>query len=205
MSNLTVGKFRNNVLSGMYCRKQLVNMLHTLDSLTQPLNNQNIQKRLIIKQTLSGEDTMTREEMILKGLIKPAETQSRPTLTLNKPEEVEDVILASDKEITDADVAQKYLSLRSSANRRGKEFNLTLSDVRTLLKKKTCYYTGLKFTDEVNYQRTVDRVDNTKGYVKGNVVACTHIANQLKEMLVENKEAPFRTNVKALKKFIDKL
>ena len=51
----------------------------------------------------------------------------------------------------------------------------------------------------------VDRIDNTKGYVKGNVVACTHIANQLKEMLVENKDSPFKDNTRALKKFIEKL
>ena len=144
----------------------------------------------------------TREELILNGLIKPAEP--RPTLTLNKPKEETDPVPLS-KEISDENVARKYLQLKESATRRGKDFTISLSDVRTLLKKKTCYYTGLPFTDEVNYSRTVDRIDVNKGYIKGNVVACTHIANQLKEMLVENKEAPFRTNVKALKKFIEKL
>ena len=32
---------------------------------------------------------------------------------------------------------------------------------------------------------TLDRLIPEKGYVKGNVVACTHIANQLKNELLE--------------------
>ena len=196
---ITVGKFRNHVKNGLYNKKQLVNMLvHFLDMQdVSPLTQRNLEKVAILKQTL-GVENMTREEMILKGLIKPA---TQPSL----PEDTDSCDITEGRVVTDYDVAKKYLQLQESARKRGKEFNITLSDVRTLLKKKVCHYTGMKFTDTENLKRTIDRVDNTKGYVKGNVVACSHIANQLKEMLVENKDSPFKDNTKALKKFINSL
>jgi hypothetical protein len=193
---LTVGKFKSNVQSGVYNKKQLVNMLkHFLDMKEEcnlSFSEQNTQKLNVLKHAL-GVENMTREEMILKGLIKPAQSP------------VEEFNIPVSKCITDSDVAKKFLQLQESAKRRDKEFNISLSDVRTLLKKKSCHYTGMSFSDVGNFKRTIDRVDNTKGYVKGNVVACSHIANQLKEMLVENKDSPFKGNTKALKKFIDKL
>lgn len=199
---LTVGKFRNNINSGMYSKKQLVNMLEHLLSLPPVKHSsQNLEKIETIQHKL-GAEHMTREEMILKGLIKPAATTPASESTQSSTDYIEPSV---EKEITDFDVAKKYLSLQESAKRRVKEFNLSLNDVRVLLKKKTCHYTGMRFNDTENLKRTVDRIDNTKGYVKGNVVACTHIANQLKEMLVENKDSPFRDNTKALKKFIEKL
>jgi hypothetical protein len=200
---LTVGKFRNNVNSGMYSKKQLVNMLEQLLSLPPvKYSSQNLEKIEAVQRKL-GVEHMTREDMILKGLIKPAATaQPLSEPTQSSTDYVEPSV---EKEITDFDVAKKYLSLQESARRRVKEFNLSLNDVRVLLKKKTCHYTGMRFNDTDNLKRTVDRIDNTKGYVKGNVVACTHIANQLKEMLVENKDSPFKDNTKALKKFIEKL
>lgn len=198
---LTVGKFKSNVQNGMYNNKQLVTMLkHFLEMEVKynlTFSEQNNQKLNILKQKL-GVENMTREELILKGLIKPAS----PTVV---EDSVADFDITTSKIITDCDVAKKFLQLQESARRRGKDFTISLVDVRTLLKKKVCYYTGLKFTDEDNFKRTVDRIDNSKGYIKGNVVACTHIANQLKEMLVENKDSPFKDNTKALKKFIDKL
>jgi len=198
MSSITVGKFRNNIDKGLYNKKQLVNMMKDFLALSPlEISLQNEKKLQILKERL-GVEHMTREEMILKGLIKTA--QAEPA---QPPEDY--VEPSVEKEITDFDVAKKYLSLQESARRRVKEFNLSLNDVRVLLKKKTCHYTGMRFNDTENLKRTVDRIDNTKGYVKGNVVACTHIANQLKEMLVENKDSPFKDNTKALKKFIEKL
>ena len=84
-------------------------------------------------------------------------------------------------------VAKKYSRLLHSAASRGLPFNLTLSDIRKLLKRKTCAYTKVEFDDKVeNFHRTIDRIDCNLGYVKGNVVACTHEANQLKEHFFEH-------------------
>jgi hypothetical protein len=106
------------------------------------------------------------------------------------------------KEVSlDEQIARKFIQLKGSADKRGKDWNLTLADIRKLLQRKTCHYTGVKFTEEGKYARTVDRIDNTKGYVKGNVVACTHWANQMKNELFELPDPM----IKHMKKLISKV
>lgn len=82
-------------------------------------------------------------------------------------------------------IAKKYQHLWKSAQRRGKEFSLTLSDVRSLVRRKTCFYTGVKF-GEGDLIKSIDRIDSSIGYVKGNVVACTRRINNIKEHLLES-------------------
>lgn len=84
-------------------------------------------------------------------------------------------------------VLSKRLQILKSANSRGLEFNLTDANVRKLLSTKECYYTGVAFNegdDPLNI-RTFERVDDTKGYVQGNVVVVTLRANRIKNLLVE--------------------
>jgi hypothetical protein len=45
------------------------------------------------------------------------------------------------------------------------------------------YYDQQKATPN---ERTIDRIDNNKGYVKGNVVSCSRKANQLKNLVFES-------------------
>jgi len=82
-------------------------------------------------------------------------------------------------------IAKKYLALMTSANSRNIEFDLTLADVRKLLTVKKCYYSGVILTDEIDSdnQRSVDRIDNDKGYITGNVVACSRYLNRIKANL----------------------
>lgn len=91
---------------------------------------------------------------------------------------------------TDLDVASKYMSLHSNAKQRQKDFNLTLVDVRRLLTIKHCEYTGTKLTKAISSppqltDRTIDRLDESKGYVQGNVFAVCHQSNALKNVLFE--------------------
>lgn len=86
-------------------------------------------------------------------------------------------------ELTDIEVAKKMVNIHSSASSRNIEFGLTFEDVRKLLEYETCYYTGVQFTEEGNNARSFDRVDNNKGYVTGNVVACTVDINGKKNNL----------------------
>ena len=81
------------------------------------------------------------------------------------------------RNITDTDVAKKFLSLKESAERRGKHFNLSLTSVRNLLQADKCKLTGIPL-NSTNF--SVDRIDNTKGYIKGNVCACDKAINTLK-------------------------
>lgn len=85
-------------------------------------------------------------------------------------------------------ILTKRLNILKSANKRGLEFNLTDANIRTLLNQKTCYYTGVVFyeNDDPMNARTFERIDDKKGYVKGNVVAVTLKANRIKNIVLEH-------------------
>lgn len=85
--------------------------------------------------------------------------------------------------ISDVEVAKKLINIHSSAQSRNLEFNLTFECVKKLLEYTTCYYTNVTFTEEGSNARSFDRVDNEKGYVVGNVVACTVDINGKKNNL----------------------
>jgi len=81
--------------------------------------------------------------------------------------------------MTDLHIAKKLLHIYKSANSRDIEFDLSFATVRREMKRKCCYYTGIEMNEKDHdpNQRTFDRVDNEKGYVDGNVVACTQSIN----------------------------
>jgi hypothetical protein len=85
--------------------------------------------------------------------------------------------------ISDVEVAKKLVNIHSSAQSRNLEFNLTFECVKKLLEYTTCYYTNVTFTEDGPNARSFDRVDNEKGYVVGNVVACTVDINGKKNNL----------------------
>ena len=85
--------------------------------------------------------------------------------------------------ISDVEVAKKLVNIHSSAQSRNLEFNLTFEYVKKLLEYNTCYYTNVIFTEDGTNARSFDRVDNDKGYVIGNVVACTIDINGKKNNL----------------------
>lgn len=86
--------------------------------------------------------------------------------------------------------AAKHLVWKAeNAKKRGIEFNLTVASMKNLLSAKRCFYTGIGLTKSTGKEEngelrlsdfTIDRIDGSKGYVKGNVVACCHAANQMK-------------------------
>lgn len=89
----------------------------------------------------------------------------------------------SKPQISDVEVAKKLVNIHSSAQSRNLEFNLTFEYVKKLLEYTTCYYTNVEFTEDGPLARSFDRVDNEKGYVIGNVVACTVDINGKKNNL----------------------
>lgn len=94
-----------------------------------------------------------------------------------KPKDRQPVVL------TDLEIARKLVSLEHSAQSRSLEFNLKFATVKRLLTQKSCYFTGVQLTDAGPTQRSIDRLDNSRGYVEGNVVACTVEINRKKGML----------------------
>lgn len=84
-----------------------------------------------------------------------------------------------------------------NAKKRGLDCDLTMQDMRMLgfklLGHGSCDYTGLPFStniandgEEINPKYpSLERIDDSKGYVRGNVCVVMHRANQLKDRLVD--------------------
>ncbi len=99
----------------------------------------------------------------------------------------------------DIRVGKKFRNIMSSAKERGIPFLMTFSEVKRLLKLNKCYFTGVELNDIENdkNQLTFDRLDNDKGYLNGNVVACSSEFNKLKSSISIKQ---VRQIVKAFKK-----
>lgn len=92
--------------------------------------------------------------------------------------------------VTLRNVVSKRKQLILSAKKRKIKFDLSNEDVEKLLTVKRCYYTGIRFRDlDKHRSRTIDRIDNSKGYEPGNVVACIARVNFIKNLLLEDDQA----------------
>lgn len=82
----------------------------------------------------------------------------------------------------DMKVSKKLVNIASSADKRGIYFCMTFNEVKKLLNTKKCFFTGGVLNDIPNdpMGRTFDRIDNDKGYIDGNVVACSREFNLIK-------------------------
>lgn len=85
--------------------------------------------------------------------------------------------------VTDIKLVKRFQSTMNSAKSRGLKFDMTLKELKRLMNLKTCYFTGVRFTDEGDNKMSLDRVDSNVGYIDGNVVACTIRINGLKDNL----------------------
>jgi predicted transglutaminase-like protease len=105
------------------------------------------------------------------------------------------------EDASDLEVAKKMLKIYQSAQDRKLKFDLSFESVKKLLSHQTCFYTNRKFEDDGAFSRSFDRVDSAKGYVEGNVVACTIDINGKKSNLsMEEIECIYNKLVKVLPK-----
>ena len=109
-------------------------------------------------------------------------------------------------------VADKLRRKADNARERGIEFDMTFQAMKNILSAKKCYYTGLPLTKARHgslplrgSDLTIDRLDHTKGYVKGNVVACSHAANQLKAQVEKAGVAGLKMGVRIFQKTIKRI
>ena len=152
---------------------------------------------------LSDSDATRKPALlnIVKTETKPAHQLSKiPTSTAPEPiilTEYADAQKISPEAEHGRFVAKKYLWLMESASKRGHEFSITIEELSALLKNKTCYYTDtelVSFPHEKsgnadhlpNNYLTIDRKDNDRGYVNGNVVVCSKEINKLKDQMSES-------------------
>lgn len=106
-------------------------------------------------------------------------------------------------------IAKRFVYLSNRAGSKKIAFNLTIASMRNLLAAKKCYYTGIPLQTEDNTRPdylTIDRKDYREGYVKGNVVACSHAANQLKSVIENNSHfLDHKQRVKLFRKTIKEI
>ena len=108
----------------------------------------------------------------------------------------------------DVYIAQKYLSKKTNALQRGFDFTLSFSAYKRIITRKTCYYTSIRLTDDdrtAASHRTIDRIDNTLGYVGGNCVASSNLANSIKAAVIENPTSAMVLTVAQFKRMAVKL
>ncbi|AMR57873.1 putative anti-sigma factor [Pseudomonas phage vB_PsyM_KIL4] len=82
----------------------------------------------------------------------------------------------------------KHLQWKAeNAKKRGINFDLSFQSMKNLMGAKRCFYTGILLTKSSGKEAelrlsdfTIDRIDGSKGYTSGNVVACCYGANQMK-------------------------
>lgn len=83
---------------------------------------------------------------------------------------------------------EKFNEIKLRSRERGIEFSLSLEWLREAIDNaNTCPYLGVKLnitqeecTSNPNQNKSIDRIDSTKGYIPGNVVICSSRANRIK-------------------------
>ena len=110
--------------------------------------------------------------------------EDKPTQTIKEEVKSQKTDIEPQKSnISDVEVAKKLINIYQSAQDRKLQFNLSFEYVKRLLEYKTCYYTNKPFSEDGPNARSFDRVDSDKGYIEGNVVACTVDINGKKSNL----------------------
>lgn len=129
------------------------------------------------------------------------ELTERTGMAVPLPNDLETTVVAksSDPELPlDYRIAVKYKQLFDSARKRNKEFSLTLDDVKRLLTRENCAYTGQPFEQDTTspLYRTIDRLDPSEGYTSKNVFAVSARANHVKNKLFEEVGGPTRMPIR---------
>lgn len=76
----------------------------------------------------------------------------------------------------------------ANAKKRGIDFSLTIEDVESLWSRNDgrCDYTGLHFSEKADeMSATIERIDDQKGYVRGNLCLVCGLANMLKDSFLD--------------------
>jgi hypothetical protein len=86
---------------------------------------------------------------------------------------------------------------KSNAKDRRYEFNLEISDI---IIPEVCPYLGIKILTDVNSRTTpnyysIDRINSSKGYVKGNVQVISLLANTMKNNATTQELITFAQNI----------
>jgi len=82
-----------------------------------------------------------------------------------------------------------FCAARSNAKKMGREFSITIEDI---IIPTHCPYLRVLLTRELRredrmYNPSIDRIDSSKGYIKGNIRIISNKANRMKSNLTEEE------------------
>lgn len=94
-------------------------------------------------------------------------------------------------------VTTLLISSRREAKRKGLEFNLEREDIQI---PQTCKYLGVPLTSlqgkgKQDFNSSVDRIDSSKGYIKGNIQVISFLANRMKNSSTQEQLLAFAKNI----------
>lgn len=114
--------------------------------------------------------------------------------------------------LTNKRVDKFYRNKMNSSRARKIAFELSMGDIRELLKTEYCAYTGIKLTHTESHSVkqlatdfTLERVDCSKGYTKENTIAVCHAANAAKNTFEQRFREEASTMIHALSDSLKRL
>lgn len=91
--------------------------------------------------------------------------------------------------LDEQELKKRFESKKRDARKRGIDFKLTLEDLKVLFVRNNgyCDYTGVPFNDD-KHKISIERIDDKKGYERGNVCLTSASVNRIKDYALDKTE-----------------
>ena len=87
----------------------------------------------------------------------------------------------------DESLERRFVKAKRRANNRKIEWSISLEEYASFAFQE-CFYCQNKLGDKVAVSTGLDRIDNSKGYISGNIVSCCNMCNTIKNDFLSSEE-----------------